>query len=110
VPKILEKTRFLYVKDKDGYVYPYKIFIKFIYHPEFGYCFVGIFRKPKSMIFDDQEQPVKLRKTYSMICDSNGKIIEISRSCNNLFKITPDILEKFHNSLTENFTLSLLNP
>jgi len=53
VPKVLEQTRFLYVKDKAGYIYPYKIFIKFMYHPEFGYCFTGVFRRPKSITFDD---------------------------------------------------------
>lgn len=53
LPKVLEQIRYLYVKDKNGFVYPFKIYIKFMYHPEFGYCFAGVFRKPKNVTFDD---------------------------------------------------------
>lgn len=53
IPKVLEQVRFLFVKDKEGFVSPYKIFIKFMYHKDFGYCFIGLFRRPKSIIYDD---------------------------------------------------------
>jgi hypothetical protein len=43
IPKVLDSTRYLYCKDKAGYISAYKIFIKFMYHHEFGYCFTGLF-------------------------------------------------------------------
>ena len=53
IPKVLDQVRFLFVKDSQGYISPYKIFIKFQYSYKFGFSFVGLFKKPKEIIFDD---------------------------------------------------------
>lgn len=96
IPKVLDFLRHLYVKDSKGYIAPYKIFIKFQFSPKYGYSFVGLFRKPTNIMFDEQEQIVKIKKTYSMICNQQGKILEISESCRDLMKITPQIIETLH--------------
>eukprot|EP00347_Sterkiella_histriomuscorum_P021489 403333800 len=110
VSKILDQTRYLYVKDKQGYIYPYKIFIKFMYHHEFGYSFIGIFRKPKNVTFDESEPAVRTRKTNFMICDEQGKILEISKSVNVMMKLNPQLLDNINQAGQEKFTLSHLNP
>ncbi|CDW75859.1 pas domain s-box family protein [Stylonychia lemnae] len=107
--RVLEQVRFLFVKDKEGYIAPFKMFMKFLYHKDFGYCFISLFRRPKSFIFDDQESQVRTRKTYQLICSDNGKILEISRSCQQLMKLRPDMLDKFQSSFSDSFTLSHLN-
>jgi len=48
---------------------------------------VGLFRKPNKLVFEDHEEVKK--KAYHMICNAQGKILELSRSCSKLMKITP---------------------
>ena len=108
VPKVLDSLRHLFVKDADGYVTPFKIFIKFQFSIKFGYSFVGVFLKPNTVLFDDQ-QTVNLKKTYQMICNEKGKVVEISSSIAKLLKIKPKILEQLHSNLAENFNISIFN-
>ena len=109
IPKVLDQLRFLFVKDSKGYVAPFKIFIKFQFSPKYGYSFVGLFRRPTNIVFDEQDQSAKLKKTYQMICNQQGKILEISESCRQLMKLTPQIIETLHASMQENFLLSFFN-
>ena len=81
VPNILERERFLFVKDKQGCVFPFKIFIKFIYHHHFGYTFLGLFQKPKQIILNEVENPIPIGKVFHFITNSQGRITEISKSC-----------------------------
>ena len=89
IPKVLDSLRYLFVKDSKGYITPFKIFIKFQFSPKYGYSFVGLFRAPTGILFEEADPPVKLKKTYQMICNHQGKILELSDSCRELFRITP---------------------
>ena len=89
IPKVLDRLRYLFVKDSQGYISPFKIFIKFQFSPKYGYSFVGLFRAPTGILFEEMEPPIKLKKTYQMICNHQGKILELSESCRELFRITP---------------------
>jgi hypothetical protein len=108
VAKILDSLRHLYVKDAQGCVNPFKIFIKFQFSSKFGYCFVGLFRKPYNVLFDEQ-QTVKLKHTYSMICNEKGKVLEISPSMSKLLRLKPREVDQLHSILPENFNICLFN-
>ena len=110
LPKVLDLLRYLFVNDSNGYIAPFKIFIKFQFSPKYGYSFVGLFRRPTNIVFDEQDQMAKIKKTYQMICNYQGKILEISQSCKDLMKLTPQIIETLHASMQENFLLSFFNP
>lgn len=69
IPKVLENTRFMFIKDKEGYIIPSKIYVKLIYHPIYEYCFVGLLRKTSKVVVDDDHPLQKTRKTLQMICD-----------------------------------------
>jgi hypothetical protein len=88
---------------------PFKIFIKFQFSPKYGYSFIGLFRKPQTFLLDEHET-IRLKKTYHLILNDKGKILELSPSCHSLLRITPQILDALHNSLPENLKLSFFNP
>ena len=67
IPSILEKQRILFIKDRNGYAYPFNIFIKFIYHQKYGYTFLGIFKKQNKMILNEVESPIRMGQCFFFI-------------------------------------------
>ena len=109
-PKVLDRIRYLFVKDKKGYISPFKVLIKFQYTPQYGYSFVGLLQKPKlANVALKQEVTTHLDETYFMICNANGTILEFSRSCRDLFYLTPSILNQLHLQIEEGLRLSIFN-
>jgi hypothetical protein len=96
VPKVLENSRFLFVKDKEGFVSPYKIYIKLIYHSVYEYCFVGLFRKLNNVLIDDENPQLKTRKTMQLICNNKGVILDISKQVYKQCRMTPKVLDLLH--------------
>ena len=78
IAKILESERIVFVKDKNGQVHPFEIFIKFMYHQFYGYIFVGIFKKLNQMLMNEEEVITKLNKVFFFVTNHQFKITEIS--------------------------------
>eukprot|EP00347_Sterkiella_histriomuscorum_P007366 403349219 len=93
IASILEQERLLCIKDKNGYVYPFNIFIKFIYHQEYGYTFLGIFRKQQKMILAEADSSIKMNSIFFFITNHQGKITEISQSCSKYIGLSQNIFE-----------------
>lgn len=110
VPKVLEQTKFLFVKNKEGYVYPYRVFVRFMYDPKYGYCFIGSFRKTDHIFLDHYNQPIRTKQVCFLILDQKGKIVEISKNFYKIFGISPQVLEKMHLSMHNQLKLTDFNP
>ncbi|TNV87532.1 hypothetical protein FGO68_gene3995 [Halteria grandinella] len=109
-PKVLDKLRYLFVKDAENCITPFKCFIKFQYTPQFGYCFIGLFSKPQNIMFHSTEVPLDLEDTCQLICNKQGQILDCSPSANSILRLTPTIIEGLQAQLTEGLNLSILNP
>lgn len=97
------------MRDKKGYIFPYKIFIKFMYHPTFGYSFMGIFRKHKTIILNEVDKPIKIDSIFFLITNKVGRIIEVSNNCDKYLGLSSPILECLSNFLEEGLNVYHFN-
>ncbi|CDW79028.1 pas domain s-box family protein [Stylonychia lemnae] len=110
IPSILEQQRILFIKDRNGYAHPFNIFIKFIYHQKYGYTFLGIFKKQNKMIMTEIESPIRLSQIFFFITNYQGKITEISKSCEKLIGLNQQIFEHLSAFLEEGLHPHHFNP
>ncbi len=81
IPKVLNNVRYLFVKHKNGHVFPARIYVQFQYHLEYGYIFCGIIKKLEKVIFAEIERPIKIAGVCVMIANRDGKIMEVTKNC-----------------------------
>lgn len=98
------------MKDKNGYVYPHRIFIKFMYHHTYGYSFLGVFRKPNSIYFAELEKPIKIDSIFFFITNQAGRIFEVSKNCDKYLGLSATLLEQLTNFLEEGLNVHHFNP
>ena len=92
--KVMEAQRILFVRHKNRYTVPMKVFVKPMYHTTFGYCFIGCLRVAKNMIFNEVDPPVPLSNVFMFLANSNGRITEISPSCETLIGMNQRLYQK----------------